>query len=61
MEKFREEIITEMSESVKLILSEEIGENMTSMSVNFCNEHLVIHISCALWPPEQQFHRRIEE
>ena len=61
MENLKKEIITEMSESVKIILSEELGENMTFMNVNVCNEHLVIHISSSLWPAKQQFNRRIED
>ncbi len=61
MEKFRKEIITEMSKSAKKFVSEQLAENSTSMRINIWNELLVIHISSSLWPAEQRLNRRIED
>jgi uncharacterized protein YbcI len=61
MKKFKTEIITEMSDSVKEFVTEQLAENSATMSINVCNELLVIHISRSLWPAEQRLNRRIED
>lgn len=54
-------IITELSDSVKEFVTEQLAENSATMSINVCNELLVIHISGSLWPAEQRLNRRIED
>jgi len=61
MEKFKTEIITEMSEYAKKFVTEQLAENSASMRINICNELLVIHISSSLWPAEQRLNRRIDD
>jgi uncharacterized protein YbcI len=61
MKKFKTEIITKMSDSVKEFVTEQLAENSGTMSINVCNELLVIHISRSLWPAEQRLNRRIED
>ena len=61
MKKLNTEIITEMSDCVKKIVTEQLAENSTSMKINSSDELLVIHISNSLWPAEQRLNRRIED
>ena len=61
MEKFKTEIITEMSDSAKKFVTEQLVENSASMRINISSELLVIHISSSLWPAEQRLNRRIED
>ncbi len=61
MENLKKEIITEMSESVKKFVTEQLTENSASMKINICSELIVIYISSSLWPAEQRLNRRIED
>ena len=61
MEKLKTEIITEMSDSVKKFVIEQLAENSATMRINVCNELLVVHISSSLWPAEQRLNRRLED